>query len=301
METASSLKAFVHAAETRNFTLAGRQLAISASAVGKAIARLEAHLGVRLLHRSTRTISITPEGAMFLERCRRILAELEAAEAELAQTREAPRGRLRVSLPLLGVVMMPTLTAFMLTYPEVQLDLDFSDRLVEVIEEGFDAVLRAGEVSDSRLMGRIVGEFRLRLFASPQYLARRGVPETPEDLAAHACLLHRYATSGKFEPWPFRRNGRERDGPLNVAAVANTIEPLITMAEQGLGIACLPDLAIQRQLAEGLLVPVLDAHVQHSGPFRILWPANRYMSPKLRVFVDFMADRLFARSKTIRA
>ncbi|MDR6288369.1 DNA-binding transcriptional LysR family regulator [Inquilinus ginsengisoli] len=291
MDSLGPLNAFVQAAETRSFTAAGRQLRVSSSAIGKAVTRLEERLGVRLFHRSTRTITLTPEGARFLERCRRIFSEIEAAELEIAQTQGAPRGKLRLSLPLAGMLMMPALSAFMRAYPEIELDLDFTDRLVDVIDEGFDAVVRAGEVSDSRLMTRVLGTFRLILVASPGYVALRGMPQTPGDLAAHACLHHRYATNGKLEPWPLRR-GR-RDVELPTTAVVNTIEPLIAMAEQGFGIACLPDFALRRQLDAGTLVTVLDAHTDHSGTFRMLWPSSRHLSPKLRVFVDFMAQSLF--------
>jgi DNA-binding transcriptional LysR family regulator len=135
------------AAEARRFTVAGRQLGVSSSAIGKAVARMEERLGVRLLHRSTRSITLTAEGALFLERCRRIFSEIEAAELKLSQTHEAPRGTLRVSLPLVGMLMMPTLVAFMRAYPEIILDLDFSDRVVDVIEEGFDAVVRFAELA----------------------------------------------------------------------------------------------------------------------------------------------------------
>ena len=148
MDSLGSLNAFVRAAEARSFTVAGRQLGVSSSAIGKAVARMEERLGVRLLHRSTRSITLTAEGALFLERCRRIFSEIEAAELELSQTQEAPRGTLRVSLPLVGMLMMPTLVAFMRAYPEIILDLDFSDRVVDVIEEGFDAVVRFAEVGD---------------------------------------------------------------------------------------------------------------------------------------------------------
>lgn len=291
MDSLGSLSVFVQAAEARSFTAAGRQLGLSSSAVGKAVARLEERLGVRLFHRSTRTITLTPEGAAFLERCRRIFAEVEAAEQEIAHTQGAPRGKLRVSMPIAGMLLMPAITAFMRAYPEVELDLDFSDRLVDVIDEGFDAVVRAGDVTDSRLMSRRLGTFRLMLVASPEYLAKRGMPRKPADLADHACLHHRFATSGKLERWPLKRGRKEVELPT--AAVVNTIEPLIAMAEQGLGIACLPDFALRRQLADGTLVEVLADHTEHEGTFRLLWPSSRYVSPKLRVFVDFMAKTLF--------
>jgi len=294
MDSLGSLNAFVKAAEARSFTVAGRQLGVSSSAIGKAVARLEERLGVRLFHRSTRTITLTPEGALFLERGRRIFSEIEAAEQELAQTQGAPRGKLRVSLPLAGMLMMPALTAFMRSYPEIDLELDFTDRLVNVIEEGFDAVVRAGEVSDSRLMQRSLGTFRLMLVGSADYFAQRGLPQKPNDLEAHACLHHRFATNGKLERWPMRRGRKDIVLDLPTTAVANTIEPLIDMAEEGLGIACLPDFAIRRQLEEGTLVSVLEPHLHHSGTFRMLWPESRYVSPKLRVFVEFMAQNLFA-------
>lgn len=299
MDNLGSLHAFVEAAEARSFTAAGRRLHVSSSAIGKAIARLEERLDVRLFHRSTRSVTLTPEGALFLERCRRIFGEVQAAEQELARSRQAPRGRLRVSLPLIATWMMPAVNGFMRAYPEVELDLDFTDRLVDVIDEGFDAVLRAGQVNDSRLMSRVLGNFRLMLVASPRYLKKRGTPKKPEDLLQHACLQHRYATSGKLEPWPLRRTGRGRgkaagEFELPVTAVANTIEPLIMMAEQGLGIACLPDVGIRRQLANGTLVQVLAEHTAHTGTFRLLWPSSRHLSPKLRVFVDHMARHLFS-------
>src|SRR6201995_5824705 len=292
MDSLGSLNVFVRAAEARSFTVAGRQLGVSSSAVGKAVARLEERLGVRLFHRSTRSITMTAEGALFLERCRRIFSEIEAAELELSQTHEAPRGTLRVSLPLVGVLMMPALVAFMRAYPEIILDLDFSDRVVDVIEEGFDAVVRFADSGDSRLMSRALGKYRRRLVAAPAYLAAKGVPLTPEDLKAHACLLHRFPTSGKFERWPLRSEHAGIESELPKAAVASTLEPLISMAEQGLGIAYLPDFAIGRQLREGLLVPVLDDYTDRSGPLRVLWPSSRQLAPKLRVFVDFLAANL---------
>src|SRR6201998_1675737 len=176
MDSLGSLNVFVQAAEARSFTMAGRQLGVSSSAVGKAVARMEERLGVRLFHRSTRSITLTAEGSLFLERCRRIFSEIEAAELELSQTQETPRGTLRVGLPLAGTLMMPTLVAFMRAYPEITLDLDFSDRVVDVIEEGLDAVVRFADAGDTRLMSRALGTYRRRLVAAPAYLTTKGVP-----------------------------------------------------------------------------------------------------------------------------
>ena len=237
MDTLGSLNAFVRAAETRSFTVAGRQLGVSSSAIGKSVARMEERLGVRLFHRSTRSVTLTAEGALFLERCRRIFSEIEAAELELSQTHEAPRGTLRVGLPLVGMLMIPTLVAFMRAYPEIMLDLDFSDRVVDVIEEGFDAVVRFADAGDTRLMSRALGTYRRRLVAAPAYLAAKGVPKTPNDLKAHACLHHRFPTSRRFEQWPVPPEQAGVEIELPKTAVASTLEPLIYMAEQGLGIA----------------------------------------------------------------
>jgi DNA-binding transcriptional LysR family regulator len=292
MDSLGSLNAFVRAAETRSFTVAGRQLGVSSSAIGKSVARMEERLGVRLFHRSTRSITLTAEGALFLDRCRRIFSEIEAAELELSQTHEAPRGTLRVGLPLVGMLMIPTLAAFMRTYPEIMLDLDFSDRIIDVIEEGFDAVVRFADAGDTRLMSRALGTYRRRLVAAPAYLAAKGVPKIADDLKAHACLHHRFPTSRRFEQWPLPPEQAGVEIELPKTAVASTLEPLIYMAEQGLGIAYLPDFAIGRQLREGLLVPVLDDYTDRSGPLRVLWPSSRHLAPKLRAFVDFLAANL---------
>lgn len=160
MEHLGALNAFVQTADCGSFAGAAARLGVSGSAIGKAVARLEERLAVRLFHRSTRSLTLTAEGALFLDRCRRIFSEIEAAELELSQIRQAPRGRLRVSLPLIGMLMMPAVMAFMRAYPEIELDLDFTDRLVDVIDEGFDAVVRTGEARDSRLMMRRAGHSR---------------------------------------------------------------------------------------------------------------------------------------------
>ena len=292
MDSLGSLSVFVQAADTGSFTAAGRRLGVSSSAIGKAVARMEARLGVRLFHRNTRSITLTAEGALLLERSRRIFSEIEAAELELSHTQEAPRGTLRVSLPLAGMLMMPTLVAFMRAYPEITLELDFTDRVVDLIEEGFDAVVRFADAGDSRLMARALGTYRRRLVAAPAYLAARGVPITPHDLRAHACLRHRFPTSRRLERWPLGPDHAGLEAELPKTAVANAIEPLISMAEQGLGIAFLPDFAISQQLRDGVLVTVLDDCADRSGPLRVLWPSNRHLSPRLRAFVDFLAANL---------
>ncbi len=300
LDSLGALTAFVRAAETRSFTDAGRQLGVSSSAIGKAVARLEERLGVRLFHRSTRSITLTQEGKLFLDSSRRIFSEIEAVELEFAQTKGAPRGKLRASLPLVGMLMMPTLGQFMGAYPDIELDVDFTDHLVDVIDGGYDVVVRTGEASDSRLMSRTLGTYRLEVIGAPAYFARAGTPQTPADLVNHACLHHRYPTTGKLQKWPFAASSAGADVVLPVSGSFSTIEPLISLAEQGLGIVCVPDFAVRRQLAAGALATVLGDHIEHSGAFRAVWPSNRFMSPKLRVFIDFLAENLFPQMKAPR-
>ncbi|MFC5741269.1 LysR substrate-binding domain-containing protein [Dyella tabacisoli] len=293
MDSLSGFIVFVQVAETRSFVAAGRLMGVSASAVGKSVARLEEKLGVRLFHRSTRSITLTAEGVLFLQRSRRILAEIEAAELELSRATEAPRGRLRVSLPLVSSLLLPVLADFMRQYPEIELDLDFSDRLVDVIEEGFDAVVRTGEPSDSRLSARRLGSFQMLLAGAPDYFERCGTPQRPADLAGHTCLHLRFPNTGKLEVWPLRREPGEPDLHLPTSLICNNIEARLCFALRGLGIACLPDFAIGGALADGRLRTVLDDYVERVGTFRVLWPASRHPSPKLRVFIDFLGERVF--------
>ncbi|WP_295463096.1 LysR family transcriptional regulator [uncultured Pseudomonas sp.] len=292
MDSLNGFMVFVQVAETRSFVAAGRLLGVSASAVGKSVARLEDKLGVRLFHRSTRSITLTAEGALFLERSRRILAEIEAAELELSQVSATPRGRLRVSLPLVSSLVLPVLGEFMRAYPQIELDLDFTDRMVDVIEEGFDAVVRTGEPSDSRLAARRLGSFRMHLVASPDYLAQRGTPQTPADLLQHACLHYRFPNSGKLEAWALRRLPGEAEAALPTTMICNNIETRLCFALRGLGIAYLPDFAVADALADGRLCTLLADRLEYRGVFHVLWPVSKQPAPKIRVLVDFLCTRL---------
>ncbi|TXE57521.1 LysR family transcriptional regulator [Serratia ureilytica] len=294
MDNLAGVSAFVQAAETLSFVDAGRVLGISASAVGKSIARLENRLGVRLFHRSTRSMTLTTEGRRFLLRCQRILEEMAAAERDISDTHSAPRGKLRVSLPLVGGLLNPVLAEFVRNYPDIELEADFSDRRVAVIEEGFDAVIRVGDTEDSRLMSRPLGTFHLQLVASPDYLRRAGIPRQPAELRDHACLLYRFPTTGKVETWPVAGGDKLLDEGLGKRTVCNTVDTLIYLAEQGLGIACLPDFAVRQALEQQRLQPVLGDHCQHSGSLKILWPSSKHLTPRLRAFIDIMSVRLFS-------
>lgn len=295
MDSLSGIFCFVRAAETQSFSGAGRMLGISSSAVGKSVARLEQRLRVRLFHRSTRSLKLTAEGKLFLDRCRRILSELEEAELELSETLQTPRGKLRVSLPLVAGLVMPALAEFMRRYPQVDLDVDFSDRLVDIIDEGFDAVIRTGEPSDSRLMARSLGAYKLVLVGSPRYFATHGTPLVPADLLTHACFFYKFPSTGKVEIWPLRLEEDEAELKLHAAMTCNTTEALVHVARDALGIACVPDFMARNLISAGELVTIMDDFNQHHGSFHMLWPSSKFLAPKLRVFIDFMSNELFRR------
>ena len=289
MDSLSGLAAFVQAAETSSFVAAGRQLGVSASAIGKSIARLEAKLGVRLFHRSTRQIRLTDEGTLFFERCRGILDDIEDAQNELLKSTEAPRGRLKISLPAVGYrLLSKQLSAFMQAYPEVELDLDFSDRMVDVIEEGFDAVIRSGSLADSRLLARTLWPYSFMICAAPDYLRRQGRPQRPQDLLRHACLRYKFLSSSKLQDWILRSEQGAPELRLPATLTCNNIEALLAATVNGLGLAYLPSFVVQEALADGRLCTVLDDYAVSHGSFSVLWPSSRHMLPRLRVFVDFL-------------
>lgn len=293
MESLTGLTAFVRTAETLSFVAAGRLLGISASAVGKNVAKLEQNLGVRLFQRSTRRVSLTAEGALFYERCRRILDDLQEAETMVSQAVQTPRGKLRVSLPTIGYrFLLHVLSDFSTLYPEIELDFDFNDRIVDVIEDGFDAVIRSGDLPDSRLMSRRLGPFCFVLCAAPSYLENAGFPKTPNDLKSHRCIQFRFPSSGKIQEWSMK-GVQEPTAGMQTVLTCNNMEALRGAALDGFGIAYMPDFLVRDLIENGALLTVLNEYLSNPGQFWILWPSNRHLSPKVRVFVDFMSERLF--------
>lgn len=294
MDKLGSIGIFVRVAERLGFSSVSRELGVSPSSVGKAVARLEARLGVRLFHRSTRTLALTAEGEKFLERCRRILSEVEAAELEMTQASETPYGKLHVSLPRHSSLFEPVIAEFMRRYPAVELDLDFSDRLVDVIGDGFDAAIRTGTLADSGLKRRQLGSFRRVLVGAPEYVEVHGQPQHPVDLQRHTCLHYRFPSSGRLEQWPLPPTTDENAYDLPLSLVCNSIEMRIHLARQAQGIACLPDFSVAKYLRDGRLQTILDDFTHNSSPMWILWPASRDLSPKLRAFIDCLSEKTFS-------
>jgi DNA-binding transcriptional LysR family regulator len=292
MDSLSGISMFVTVADTRSFTKAANQFGVSSSAVGKSIARMEERLAVRLFHRSTRSITLTNEGMLFLERCRRILSEVAAAEGELSELSGTPRGRLRVSTPQLTSLVMPTLTGFMRRYPDIALDIDLSERMVDIIEEGFDAVIRTGTQHDSRLSSRRIGSCKQVVVAAPGYLGEHGTPAHPRELAQHACLLHKFPATGRIERWPFNLPADEPDPALRERMTCSDIESITYALLQGEGIAFLPTFIIADELRDGRLTTILEEYMDQTVTLSMLWPASRYASPKLRAFIDYVVQHM---------
>lgn len=299
MDSLTGIIAFVRSAEALSFVAAARKLGVSPSAVGKNIARLENSMGVRLFQRSTRRVRLTPEGLLFFERCRRILDDLQDAEAAISQATQSPKGRLRVSLPAIGYrFFLPQLSDFRRLYPEIELDLDFNDNLVDLIEEGVDVAIRSGPLSDSRLMARRLGPFRFILCAAADYLRARGVPKTPADIEQHDCIRYRFVTTGKLMEWNFADGGT----PLRIrnALTCNNMEAVLAATLDGHGLAYMPDFLVRHAIQQGRLQTLLPGCVTDQGQFWAVWPASRHLLPRTRVLVDFIADRLFPGEEKIQ-
>ncbi len=292
MDSFSDISAFVRAAERLSFAEAGRDLGLSSSAMGKSVARLEASLGVRLFHRTTRRVSLTDEGALLRDRYRSILDDLRDAREQVADSAGTPRGLLRISLPTIGYrFLLPILPEFLGRYPEIELELDFNDRLIDLVEGGFDAAIRSGPLADSSLMSRKLGAFRFVLCAAPGYLDRKGTPERPADLALHDALRFRFPTSGTIQDWNIA-GGASLFG-MRTVLTCNNMEAMRAAAIDSLGIAYMPDFLAEEALRSGSLVTVLDPFLVDPGQFSVLWSSGRQMSLRLRAFIDFASERLF--------
>jgi DNA-binding transcriptional LysR family regulator len=293
MDKPGEMSAFVRVVEEGGFSAAARSLRLTPSAVSKLIGRLEDRLGVRLLHRTTRQINPTHEGVAFYQRCVRILKEIEEAEQAISALHEAPRGLLRVTAAVAFAdhQIVPLLPEFLDRYPEVRIELTVTDRVVDLIEEGFDVAVRVNVRADSRLIARLLVEDRRIICAAPAYLRRHGVPKVPGDLSRHNCLAW-IGDQGGLNHWPF--DGP--DGPYSLAVNStievNSGETLYAMVRAGLGIARLAELVVGRDIRTGGLVPLLTDHYRADAlTIHAVYPHRRHLLPKVRAFVDFLISK----------
>lgn len=292
LESISGLVAFSVTVDTGSFASAGRKLGLSASAVGKAVDRLEQRLGTKLLTRTTRALGLTAEGELLRGYAERVLADLKDAERAIQTAQTAPRGILKLSVPtVIGRRhLFPILEEFLKAFPDIRLDLDLDDVKVDVVDGGYDVVLRLGELEDSNFHARRIAPHRFRTCASPAYLARKDAPQTPGDLAHHDCIVYRFPTTGRLELWAFRHQAPAV--PPKPALVLNDGQSLSVAALAGLGVAQVPEYLVLEDLAAGRLVDVLSDYATPRGDISLVWPPARGNLPRVRAFIDFVSARL---------
>jgi DNA-binding transcriptional LysR family regulator len=289
-----SMEIFVAVVEAGSLTAAAERFDISSAMVGKHIRALETRLATRLLTRTTRRQSLTEIGRQYYEECRRILAEVRAAESLAEAMVATPRGVLKVTAPLTyGVeVFSPAMTDYLGAWPEVSLELDLSNRIVDLVDEGFDAAIRIGELPDSSFVARPLKPYRMRACASPDYLARMGTPRTPADLERHECLgfLH----WGREGHW--RLDGETAcANPLRAGRFrANNGQALKVAALRGFGLVMQPEVLLAREIDSGQLVPVLDDYLPDGAPVHLIYARDQRATPKLTTFIDFVVERFGA-------
>jgi len=288
MDRLLSMTAFAKAVELGSFSAAGEALDMSSQLVGKYVQTLEQQLGVRLLNRTTRRQHLTDIGSTFYERVKIILAEVEAAEALAAETRATPRGRLRINAPVtFGIhALSPKLPEYLRMYPEVSIDFSVSNRYVDLVDEGFDAVFRVGELTDSGLVARPLAPYELVLCAAPSYLAANEPILSPQDLVKHECLGFFHTELRSHWTFDGQQNARITV-PVKSRVTVDSGESLLAFALAGMGLLLQPRELLERELASGRLVRVLPEYKVPTRPMHILYAPDRRITPKLRSFIDF--------------
>lgn len=276
---------FATVVEQGSFTRAAELLGMPKSSVSQKISRLESQLGVRLLQRTTRRLSLTPQGEIYVEHCRGLLTLARSANLAMARLRNAPAGRVRITAPeATGTLLLgPILAEFRALYPEVVLELTLSDDQLDLVGEGYDLALRAAPLKDSSLICRRIGEVARYLVASPGYLARHGMPQRLAELAHHVCLVHT-----ALPVWPLQEGGWRPQG----ACVSNSLLALRELALHDGGIALLPQHVCESGLASGKLQKILPMIPIPTNPFYLIYPSREHLAPALRSLMDFVAERL---------
>lgn len=290
MDRLTSMAVFATAADLGSFAAAAAALGMSPQMVAKHVVSLETRLGTRLINRTTRRQSLTEFGRAYHERCRVVLAEAEAADALAETVRAHPRGTLRLNAPVTfgSHGLVPLLTRYLRDCPEVEVDLSLSDRMVDPVEEGFEAVIRLGPLADSSLIARPLAPYRLVACAAPAYLATNGVPASPEDLAGHQCLDFSHWPRGRDSLWRFTRAGATVEAPAAGRLRINDFRALLAAARDGFGIVLGVETALRDDLAAGRLVRVLPDWEAPSRPMHLLTMRDRRPTAKLRRFVELM-------------
>ena len=290
MDGFSAIPVFVAVVDCGGFSSAARKLGVSKSAVSKRITQLEDKLGVRLLYRTTRKLSLTEAGEHYYENAVKALAYAGEAEDAVTQLQQTPQGRLRINTPMSfgRLHIAPLIPQFLERYPNIQVDMVMDDRVVDLVESGFDCAIRGGDLPDSTLIARKLAPLRLVLCASPKYLAQHEMPQTPSDLVDHDCLLFSYSTS----EWPFSAAGKTETVAVSGSYRANNSEALREAVLQGMGISRIPAFVVGPDIRAGRLVEVLADYQMPVKALYALFPRRQHLPAKVRVFIDFVVERL---------
>lgn len=282
------IREFVSAAQSLSFTAAALELGVTSSAVGKSVTRLEARLGVKLLHRTTRRLVLTAEGEAYLASCLRVMDELAETQGFLTTGQQAPVGRLRIDLPAAfgRRHILPTLIDMAVRYQQLDLSVSFSERLVDIVNEGVDLVVRIGVLKDdAEIVARKLGSQSLLICATPAYLQAHGTPQAPDDLLHHDCIVG--WRNGARKTWMLKdEKGQTHEHEVRVKHEVGDGEMLLNLTLAGGGLAQLPTWLVQTPVEQGLLVPVLEACAGAEMPIHVIWPRTRYLQPKVRMVVD---------------
>jgi len=298
MDRLQAMEVFVRVVDTGAFTRAAEVLHMPKATVTTLVQNLEVHLRVKLLNRTTRRVSVTHDGAAYYERCIRILADVEETESALGRTKSSPRGRLRVDVPVTfgRRVLVPALPDFFGRYPDIRLEVGCSDRPVDLIEEGVDCVVRGGVQPDSTLVARRVGQVEFIACASPEYLERHGVPKHPHDLIRHRCINYFSSKTGRNMDWDFSKDGERIELHPDGFVALNDGEAYQEAGLAGLGIMQAATFMVNDALGSGKLRCVLSDWQIEPLPVWIMYPQNRHLSAKVRVFVEWIADLFTVKS-----
>lgn len=302
MDKLAAMQAFVRVVEAGTFTRAADSMQLPKATVTRLVQTLEAHLQTKLLNRTTRSVTVTADGAAYFDRATRLLGELDELESGMTHAKVTPRGRLRIDVPAsLGqLLLIPNLPEFHARYPEIQIDLGVSDRPVDLMSENVDCVLRGGEITDQNLVARRIGEFHLILCAAPAYLQKYGTPRTPQDLDGERHQMVNYLSHRTGRPYPLvlERGGEKFEINARHLLAVNDSTAGLVAGLAGIGITYTATFQAYPHLKSGALVPVLLDWCAETVPLYVVYPPNRHLSNKVRVFVDWVVE-LFAREEII--
>lgn len=294
MDRIDLFRTFARVVECASFTRAAETLGMPRSSVSAAVIELEARVGARLLHRTTRKVSPTQDGAAFYERCLRLIADVEETEGLFRQTSVGPSGSLRIDVPgrIGRLIIAPALPEFLARNPQLDIELRVTDRAINLVEESVDCVLRVGPLGDSGLIARKIGDLPLINVGSPGYLAHYGTPGVPDDLTAHLAVNYASPSTGRVEDWEWIEDGEMRTRPMRSRVNVNSTEAYIACCLAGLGLIQIPAYDVKGHLKAGELVGVMPDHRAAPMPMSLLYPHRQHLSRRLQVFADWLEQLL---------